>query len=434
MLRTRRNGEARSIRLQDLYGEEHLMFSLRFPSILKHLGDLAYGLQPVRVSPDGRFTLIIKMSKEAILTARLNQQIKIYLVPDILEPGRWLGLITAFFDDHDEPITLTTPLFDGDAMLRDLSILLGQDSFELYFFDEHNRELMGLIARNTHAERFGQRFDLTKFPVLDMDRIPRILDAINVWFGARDAVDDESAFTIEFGEQLYPDDYVLIDARDEAFGFHGAHLSPPVTSLEREEPGPFQERDIAALLCRAFSGDGVFLNPIREDSGTELTDVLAVNEEVILIIQAKDSPNTEAALRRSIDRKRSVIRSHVDKAAAQLRGAIGKIQEHGQVVLRTQEGPVTISVGDRVLRGLVVVREMFDDDYKRCSAPVLAIADHCRVPCVLLDYSSIHIMALHLPSPRRLINGLDQLFYTALDHGEYPKPRFLGPPVPNEAE
>ena len=30
----------------------------------------------------------------------------------------------------------------------------------------------------------------------------------------------------------------------------------------------------------------------------------------------------------------------------------------------------------------------------------------------------------------RLINGFDQLFDMALETGEYPKPRFLGPPCP----
>jgi hypothetical protein len=67
--------------------KECIMFTLAFPSILSHLRQLEYGLQPVRVPPDDRFILIIKMSKEAILTARLNQQIKIYLIPDILTQG-----------------------------------------------------------------------------------------------------------------------------------------------------------------------------------------------------------------------------------------------------------------------------------------------------------------------------------------------------------
>lgn len=410
------------------------MFTLEFPSILTHLRPLGYGLQPVRITADDRFILIIKATKEAILTARLNQQIKIYLIPDISKQGGSLGLITAFFDDQDEPITLTTPLFNDDAMLRDLAVLLRQETFDLYFFDEHDRELMGVRARNANTARFREEMRTTCFPILDMSKVPTILDALTNWFGQRDAADDDRAFVIELGERLYPDDLVIIDARDAAYDFHGADTHAAITSLEREEPGPFQERNIATLLRRAFPGEAVFLNPIREDSGTELTDILAVTEEIVLLVQAKDSPNTESSLRRPIDRKRSVIRSHIDKAAKQLRGAINKVQSCDEIILRTPEGPLAISARGRALRGLVVVREMFDDDYNVCSAPILAVAEECRVPCVLLDYAALHIMALQLSSPRRLINTFDQLFSKALEIGEYPKPRFLEAPVPEDAE
>jgi hypothetical protein len=71
---------------------------------------------------------------------------------------------------------------------------------------------------------------------------------------------------------------------------------------------------------------------------------------------------------------------------------------------------------------------MFEDDYRVCSASVLAVAHGCKQPCVLLDYPALHVMALHLPSPARLINGFLQLFEVALEHGEYPKPRFSMPP------
>jgi hypothetical protein len=194
--------------------KECIMFTLAFPSILSHhLRQLEYGLQPVRVPPDDRFVLIIKMSKEAILTARLNQQIKIYLIPDISTQGGLLGLITAFFDDHDEPMTLTTPLFRGDAMLRDLSSLLGQEAFDLYFFDEHDRELMGVRARNADAARLREEMLSISFPMLDMNRVPTIVDAMRSWFGLRGAADDERAFVIGLGERLYHDDFVIIDAR-----------------------------------------------------------------------------------------------------------------------------------------------------------------------------------------------------------------------------
>jgi len=252
------------------------MLSSKFPSIINHLRQLGYGLQPVQVPPDGHFILIIKMHKEAILTARLNQQIKLYLVPDTSKQGKSLGLITAFFDDHNEPITLTAPLFSGDAMLHDLAILLGQEAFDLYFFDEHDRELTGVRVQNADAARLREAMGNTRFPVLDLDRVPAIWDALSGWFVLRDAGDDERAFVIELGERLYPDAFVTIDSREKASSFHGADARAAVTSLEREAPGPFQERDIAALLHRAFPAEAIFLNPIREDSRTEFADVLVV--------------------------------------------------------------------------------------------------------------------------------------------------------------
>ena len=148
----------------------------------------------------------------------------------------------------------------------------------------------------------------------------------------------------------------------------------------------------------------------------------------MLLLQAKDSPNTEASLRRSIDRKRAVIRSHIDKGAKQLRGALTHILERQSIILRTPSGPRTIDVADRAVVGVVVVREMFDDDYKACSAPVLAVANVCERPCVLLDYAALHLMALRLASPARLINGFYQMFAVAMEHGEFPKPRFSGAP------
>lgn len=404
------------------------MFSIRYPSILSHLGQFAYGLQPVRVPPDHRFTLIIKINKEAILTARLNQQIRIYLIPDVRDQFRSRGFITAFFDDYDEPIVLFTPLYSGDAMLTDLTTVFGQESFELYFFDEHNREMMGVRAQIADVERFRATMRDTHFSTLDMDEVASTYEAMKTWFGLRTAQDDARAFTIQFGDTLYPDDFLFIDARDEAYDFQGANDTPSVTCLEREEPGAFQERDIARLLRRAFSGDSIFLNPVREDSGTELTDVLCLTDDVLLLVQAKDSPNTETSLRRSIDRKRSVIRAHIKKGAKQLRGALSYIQPRDEIVLLTTHGPRVVPVAGRAICGLVVVREMFDDDYKVCSAPVLAVAEMCEKPCVLLDYAAMHVMALHLSSPIRLFNGLYQLFNMALEVGEYPKPRFTGAP------
>jgi hypothetical protein len=130
----------------------------------------------------------------------------------------------------------------------------------------------------------------THFPTLNMEEVASTIETMETWFGVRTAQDDARAFTIQFGDTLYPDDLMFLDLRDEAYEFQGIH-DPSVTCLEREEPGIFQERDIVRLLRRAFSSDSIFLNPVRYDSGTELTDVLCVTDDFLLLVQAKDSPD-----------------------------------------------------------------------------------------------------------------------------------------------
>jgi hypothetical protein len=67
------------------------MFSFDHPEILTYLGKLLYGFQPVQF-PDGRYCLIIKADKEFILTARINNGFKRYLVPDMASQiSRWVS-------------------------------------------------------------------------------------------------------------------------------------------------------------------------------------------------------------------------------------------------------------------------------------------------------------------------------------------------------
>ena len=241
------------------------MLSLDHPPVRAHMAALQYGLQPFRNRATGRFLLAIKITKEAILAARLNQSFHVYVVPT----GRHasLGLIVAFFDDQDEPIVMRTPLGDGDALTGDLIALLSQDDVEVYFFDEHNRELMGVLAVADDLKRLREVLNARSFPTLTLENASDTLHAMQRWFSRRTPEDDQASFRFKFARNLYADDLVLIEASEP--DFQGTAM-PAHTSLERDEPGPFQERDVARLLRRVFPHEAIFLNATREDTGREL--------------------------------------------------------------------------------------------------------------------------------------------------------------------
>ncbi|MBK8161802.1 MAG: hypothetical protein IPK65_01215 [Gammaproteobacteria bacterium] len=407
------------------------MITIEHPSIRKSVADLGYGLLPVFFRETEKYALIVKAPKEAILTARINQEMSLYLVPDGSRRSHSLGIITAFYDDHDEPLVLFTPMYSGNQLQIDIGRVLNQDAFEVFFFDENHREMMGVRVRVNDSAKVRAKLEQQDFNDLVLDQVGNDLEAMRAWFGMRSTSDDDAAFVLRFEDRLYPDDLVFIDANPNAYDFHGAEGSPAYTSLERREPGGFQERDIVGLLKRSFPASSIYLNPIRLDSGKEYADILCLTDEIMLVVQGKDSPNTEASLRRSIERKRSVIRAHIGKASQQLRGALSFAKGLGPNALKvgTSDSEHSLNIHGRLTCGLVVVRELLDDDYRACSTPVLNISIECELPCVLTDYSALHMMTMHLTSPARLMSGFLQLFDVGVENGEFPKPRFLGPPA-----
>lgn len=99
------------------------MLSIIKPELLAVIQQIPGGLLPIYDTELEKYFLVIKASKETILTAKINNEFKIYLTYDQEAPGICLGIISAFFDDSDEPLTITTPLFSGDSLVDDLRAL-----------------------------------------------------------------------------------------------------------------------------------------------------------------------------------------------------------------------------------------------------------------------------------------------------------------------
>ena len=297
------------------------MLTVTVPEILPVLADFPYGLFPIRKTADGSLLLIIKCPKEMILTAKILSGFRIYLAPLNINDIHTIGLITAFFDDHDEPLIIWTPLFSDDEITLDLCELLSSDMFAVHFFDEQNRELLGYRVRNEGATRFSSMLNTIRFLPSSYEMAHHFHENMLNWFRRRVPADDEEALSIYLDEALFPDDLYVMDYRDEVISYYGCR-SPMHTMLERQDAGHFAELDIVKALQQVFASDQIYLNPIRPDNGREFVDVLVATSKNLFLIQAKDSPNTEAMLQRSIDRKKATVVSHLKKAVAQMRGSI----------------------------------------------------------------------------------------------------------------
>ena len=370
------------------------------PDVLELL-DIPGGLRSTRRRGDSRPVLIVKASRELAQTANLRDEFRFYLVPIHVGDVATCGLLAAFFDDYDQPLGIRTPLF-SDESTRDLLSLLSSDSFFVHFFDERNRELLGFRAENPDAHRVRSLTRTMRFVPETPGRGRQVLDDMQVWFGTRSPSDDADAFTIDLQERLFPDDLA-------------EHV---------ENPGDLNEPDIAAALHRPFGPTHVFENPLRADNGREFVDVLVTTSKTLLLIQAKDSPSTESALNRKVDRKKATSAKQVRKAAGQLKGAINHLNSCQPVELITDGRRHLVSMSGHDVFGLVIVKELFDPKRPDCSRLVLAVSHETGTSWVLLDHTEFQELAFFRTTEEGFVVALQEMFVAARSHGAFPRSRF----------
>ena len=265
----------------------------------------------MRNNETGKLLLAVKVPKEYILASHVRGGFSFYLAPLQSSWGLTVALATAFFDDCDEPLVLRTLLFD-EPLGNDLLELLTYEEFEAYFFDEHGREWMSYrssVHDKSSLIATGQEFGLLTY---HPQTVNSIYESLDMWFACRTAEDDANAIKVVFEEELHPSDILILDVRHNDHNYFGSG-GYSHSSLKREVPGYYQERDIIACLKRAFGGAQLALNPMRRDNGKEFVDILAVSHNHLLLVQAKDSPNTEVSLSRTIERKRRASHHQIKK-------------------------------------------------------------------------------------------------------------------------
>lgn len=397
------------------------LLTILHPELIPAIRSFAGGLLTFRDVETGRISLVLKGQKEAILAARMNGGFAFYLAPMMSTSGLTVALTTAFFDDGDEPLTIASLLFADDPHSNDLLEMLTYDELNVYFFDDRCREWMSyraVVEDGGSCLIKGTEFGLLTY---HPETAKALFAALSDSFGLRTSADDEAAIQIVFKEALAPDDIFVLDATVAGNDYRGS-AGFSHDSLTRTNPGYFQERDIVAGLRRSFAADQVVLNPRRRDTGKEILDVMVVTSSHVLVVQAKDSPNTEPSLGRTLDRKRRASRSQLADAFGQVRGGVRYLQRQPIAELVIGGENWDFAVGDRKLVGIAVIKELFDDEganyVKACDN-----LDDLGGAASVMDYPSFHAFTHHFCSENSFISGLEQLIGRIRDTNEWVRPK-----------
>jgi hypothetical protein len=329
-----------------------------------------------------------------------------------------IALISAFFDDEDQPLTIRSPLFGDDPFSEKILEILGYDEVDIYFFDEQNYEWMSFrtILEDGGSCLIGEE----KIHLLSYhsETAKSIHQALISWFGLRTLDDDERAIQALFKSELAPNDIFVLDITPEVNNYQGSAGFRHDT-LTRSDPGYFQERDISTCLLRAFAPESIMMNPRRKDTFKEVLDHLVLTDTVAILIQAKDSPNTERSLRRSLARKRRATHGQIEDAIRQINGAARYLAHQSVATLVVGNEEVEVSIGQRRVIGLAIVKELFEDEggaYATACADLAGLSGGGFV----MDYCSFHAFTHHFASEHTFTAALETIIARMRNNGWFP--------------
>ncbi|WP_215407518.1 hypothetical protein [Janthinobacterium sp. JC611] len=398
------------------------MFTILYPEIVDEVLSMPGGIHGFQMKDEPVPFFIVKMLHQYLLTAKMNSGFKVYVIPLKVSGMATVGLMTAFFDDPDNPLTIWTALADDRASKEIVAALLS-GNLRVYLFDEHNREFLGYAASVEVPVKTRELLGGSGFYVLSHQIIHELTNDAATWFGIRSNLDDADAISINFDEPLYPDAVDVIDARRVNYAFHGAKGFGH-TTLIKTEPGQFQEIDIILSLQRIFSPSQIYHAPKRVYDKEEIADIIVITDEVCIIIQAKDSPNTEKMLRNSLDRKRLKAIKQIKEGVSQASGAIGYLDKIQPLKMIIDDEEITIDLAKRSILSLVIVRELFNDSFEEYSKSLFELFDKINLPCVALDYAELNRYTSYCEDANEFVNAYFEVFNFALDNGIFPRLRF----------
>lgn len=394
------------------------------PEVVPLLKHLPLGLHPMRIGD--KCVLVVKAPKEVILTARVKKGFSFFVAPVSVAGVESFTLITAFYDDDFEPITIISPFLKDDPIQSYYIDLFKSNEFEVYFFDEHDREWLSFKAA---CDLSGLVKTLQESSYISKAHWKEIVPQAEKWFLQRDSKDNEQSFKIKMTESIFTDKLIVFDTVKSRYNFRGAQEVSSVT-IDREEPGSHQEWDIALLMRRVFASKDIYLSPYKISDNKELVDVLVVSDDFVYLIQAKDSPNTLKTLNTSIERKRRHSIAQVKEASAQLKGAINYCKRNTRLAL-TLNGKtesVQLDITGKSIIGIEVIKEFFPDAAIEYSEIIFKTIHEVEKNIILVDYSNLAQMTMYCPEEDAFLKAINQILHHTSTYDRVAFPIYSGPP------
>lgn len=393
-----------------------------YPDIWEEAIRYPAGLSVLTLPGDTRPTLLIKLQHQYLLTARIQKGFKIYVAPIRLPDLSTISLVSAFMDDEDSPLVVRTSV-GPDRHSQDLLKALRLGEVYVRMIDEHNREILGYKATVDIPLETRVLMDVSKFYETNHDLEHAMSEFASVWFSTRSPKDDVQAISVKLDTPIYDEDRKFKDERPDLFKFHGFNGFTEV-SLVKLEPGQFQEMDILLLLQRIFRADQIYHSPRRINDGEEICDILVITDQFCLVVQAKDSPNTEDTLLSTLERKRLKAKKQLNEGCKQVAGAIGYFRRVQPLSFTINCSSSEIDLGKREIFSLVVIRERFDDDFYNYSSSLMSLHEKIDLPVLGVGYDELIQICTYCQGSEGFRGAYMELFNEALRTGIFKRMRF----------
>ena len=401
------------------------MLSITHPSVMSYIHELPVGLLPMIFSGDPLPRLVVKASKELILSAKVRKNFLIHLIPYDVSGVKSVGFMAAFFDDQQHPLVIAGALAK-ELLGYELCKIFLSEEVNVHFFDELGRETLGYKARFKSTNAHRGLLEMSQIPSAEGLNQSAILNYFSDWFKLSGKREDEQAIKVELIEPLFPESFIFSDMRDENHLYHGSPNMSHFT-LERAEPGNYQEQEIIALLQRTFAPEEIYFSPKRYYDREEVSDILVITNENIFIVQAKDSPNLEKTINLPMDRKKATALKALKKAAAQVKGAVNYLRRRKPAIFFIGDKEVEVDLEGKNLYGLVIMKELFDDSYDEYTPILIDVYEKTQVPTIPLSYSELHQYTRFLAGDETFIEALMKVFNWGHKTGMFPRLRVMAP-------